>query len=156
MSRLLFTGGVCLSTCWDITPRGPGRHPPSPGQAGTHPPGTRQAPPGPGRHPPPRTRQAPSPPGPGRHPPPRHPPPPEQGMLSKFSDLLKKTKLTEVPAGCNLTDSKVYYSSDTWANQKQTMEIRQNLKTQNSDCGEGVFWSTILRSAPPPSSSPWK
>ena len=55
LSVILFTGGVCLSACWDAT-----------------------TPPGPGRHPPPRTRQTP-PPGPGRHPPQTRQTPPSPG-----------------------------------------------------------------------------
>ena len=48
LSFILFTGGVCLSACWDTTPPGPAtpprtRHPPGPA---THPPD--QAPPRPG------------------------------------------------------------------------------------------------------------
>ena len=58
LSVILFTGGVCISACWDTTPPGPGRPPAPPDQA--DPPGTRQTPP--------QTRQT-SPPGPGRHPP---------------------------------------------------------------------------------------
>ena len=72
-SVILFTGGVCLSACWD-TPLGPGRHPPP--RPGRHPPGPEQAPP--------RTRQAPPdqaapPPGPDRQPPRTRqaPPPPK-------------------------------------------------------------------------------
>ena len=47
LSVILFTGGVCLSACWDATPPEPGR-----------PPQTRQTPPRTRQTPPPRTDQA--------------------------------------------------------------------------------------------------
>ena len=82
LSVILFTGGVCLSACWDTTPPprtrqtspGPGRPP----QTRQTPPRPGRPPPGPGRPPrdqadPPGTRQTPLPPE-TRHPPPKQTP----------------------------------------------------------------------------------
>ena len=49
LSVILFTGGICLSTCWDAPSPGPGRHPPRTIQ--TPPQDQTDTPPGPGRHP---------------------------------------------------------------------------------------------------------
>ena len=45
LSVILFTGGVCLSACWDAHPPGTRHHPPTPGTRHHHPPWDQTPPP---------------------------------------------------------------------------------------------------------------